>query len=121
MTAIEIVQAIYPTLYSDPSRDTFIALARDETSATFYGINYEKAVALLASHNYFVSVGNEGNAGVITYKMSGRLAVSYGGVGVIREYLELSGFGRQLLSLMRKSSPAASTCSGFAIEHLMDI
>ena len=35
MTAIEIVQAIYPTLYSDPSRDTFIALARDETKCYF--------------------------------------------------------------------------------------
>ena len=120
MTAVEIIEVIYPALYNATARDSYIALARDETSASFYGINYEKAVALLASHNYFLNIGNGGNAGVVTYKMSGRMAISYGGVGVIREDLELSGFGRQLLGLMRKSGPAASTCSRFAVEHLMD-
>ena len=120
MTAVDIVQAIYPTLYNDAARDIHISLAREETSSTFYGSNYEKAVALLACHNYFVTVAQGGNAGVMTYKMSGRMAVSYGGVGVIREYLELSNYGRQLISLMNKSCPAASTTSGFAIEHLME-
>ena len=120
MTAIEIVQAICPDLYNDSARDTHIALARDETSATFYGINYEKAVALLASHNYFLAVTNGGNAGVQTYKMSGRMAVSYGGIGVIREYLELSNYGRQLMSLTNKTSPAASTCSDVAINYLIN-
>jgi len=120
MTAVEIIQAIYPALYNDPTRDTHVALARDETSSTFYGTNYEKAVALLASHNYYVTVANGGNAGVQTYKMSGRMAVSYGGIGVIREYLELSNFGRQLLSLTNKTSPAASTCSDVAINYLIN-
>jgi len=119
MTAVEIIQAIYPALYNDPTRDTHVALARDETSSIFYGTNYEKAVALLASHNYFVTVANGGNAGVQTYKMSGRMAVSYGGIGVIREYLELSNFGRQLLALIDKTSPAASSCSDYAINNLM--
>lgn len=119
MTAADILQAICPILYNDPARDTFIALARDETSLDFFGSNYEKAVALLAAHNHYVAIGNGGGAGVVTYKMEGRMAVSYGGIGVIRGYLELSGYGRQLLDLMTKSSPVASTCSGFAIEHLM--
>jgi len=119
MTAVEIIQAIYPNLYNDPSRDVHIALAREETSSTFYGTNYEKAVALLASHNYFVTVANGGNAGVQTYKMSGRMAVSYGGIGVIRNYLELSNYGRQLLALIDKTSPAASSCSDYAINNLM--
>jgi hypothetical protein len=52
--------------------------------------------------------------------MSGRMAVSYGGIGVIREYLELSSFGRQLLSLNNKTSPAASTCSDVAINYLIN-
>lgn len=120
MTAVEIIQAIYPNLYNDPSRDVHIALARDEISSTFYGINYEKAVALLASHNYYVTVSNGGNAGVQTYKMSGRMAVSYGGIGVIRNYLELSNYGRQLLALIDKTSPAASTCSDVAINYLIN-
>lgn len=120
MTAVDIIQAIYPTLYNDASRDVHISLARDETSATFYGVNYEKAVALLACHNYFVTVSNGGGAGVLTYKAEGRMMVSYGGVGVIREYLELSAFGRQLLGLTSKTSPAASTTSGFAIDYLME-
>lgn len=119
MTAVTIVQAIYPTLYNADTRDTFIALARDETSRDFYGKNYEKAVALLACHNYFVSVDNGGGAGVLTYKAEGRMMVSYGGVGVIRNYLELSGYGRQLLDLMSKSGPIASSCSSFAIENLI--
>lgn len=120
MTAVEIIQAIYPALYNDPARDVHIALARDETSSTFYGTNYEKAVALLASHNYCVTVSNGGNAGVPTYKMSGRMAVSYGGIGVIRNYLELSNYGRQLLALIDKTSPAASTCSDVAINYLIN-
>lgn len=119
MTAIEIIQAIYPTLYNDATRDIQISLARDETNSTFYGINYEKAVALLACHNYYVNVANAGSAGVVTYQMSGRMAKSYGGVGVIRDYLELSGYGRQLKELAQKSCPAASTTSGFAIRNLM--
>ena len=119
MTAVEIIQAIYPTLYNDASRDAHIFLAREETSSVFYGTNYEKAVALLACHNYFVTVANGGGAGVLTYKAEGRMMVSYGGVGVIRNYLELSAFGRQLIQLTSKTSPAASTTSGFAIENLM--
>jgi hypothetical protein len=41
-----------------------------------------------------------GQSGVITYLMEGRLSKSFGGVGVIREELQLTNYGMQLLGLM---------------------
>lgn len=74
------------------------------------------ATALLAAHYYVLDTKRAGAAGVETYKMEGRLALSYGGVGVIRDPLELSAYGMQYKAI-RQSRTAGVTISDSTIQE----
>jgi hypothetical protein len=108
MTPLQILTVIYNKLAIDPNVQTYIDLATMQTSRNFYGVNYSLAIALLAAHTYFLSVERAGKSGVVTYQGAGRLLESTGGLGVIRNDLELSNFGMQLIRL-RKASGIAAT------------
>lgn len=119
MVANEILSIICSGLYSDPNMEGYVTLARDDISQCFFGANYEKAVALMAAHSYTLNTIRQSESGVITYKAAGRMMQSYGGVGVIRDDLELTNYGMQLKGLIRKSSVGASVTSEFAVESMI--
>ncbi len=103
MSAAEYLQMICPALYSDSSRDQWIAMAGEELSSCFFGSSYQKAVALYAAHQYMLANRPSGDSGIVTSKKEGGLSVSYdvpdmeGG-----QALELTHYGLQLKQL-RKS------------------
>jgi len=54
LSASQIIQT-YPGIRDDVDIDTYIELARLQTSSSFYGTKYELAVALRAAHNLTLS------------------------------------------------------------------
>lgn len=96
----EIILIIAPTMSSTAGYATYIELAKQMTSSGFFGTNWNMAVALRAAHMWTLNSIRGGQSGVITYLMEGRLSKSFGGVGVIREELQLTNYGMQLLGLM---------------------
>jgi len=109
MTPEEIVAVIYPAFYTSPSVSGYITLASGMNSTSFFGEQWGLATALLASHNYYLDNVRRGQAGVETYKMEGRLASSTGGVGVLRDNLDMTSYG------MRYKALRASRMAGIAI------
>jgi len=111
MTPEEILSVIAVSLYASPAMPTYVALARQRLSATFFGANYTLAVALLSAHMYTLNSRREGESGVVTYQAEGRLFKSYGGVGVIRDDYDLTNYGIQLKDLTRNCGVGATTTS----------
>jgi hypothetical protein len=103
MSPLEIITVLRPSLASDANVNNYITLATQSVSATFYGANYELAIALLACHTHYLAVTRDGSPGVVTYQGAGRLMQSTGGLGVIRDDLELSNYGMQLQRLKMQS------------------
>lgn len=99
MTPEDIVEIIYPAFYTSPTMSGYITLASGMNSMSFFGEQWELATALLASHNYYLDTVRRGQAGVETYKMEGRLASSTGGVGVLRDNLDLTAYGMRYKAL----------------------
>lgn len=108
MTPEEYVQIIYPALYASTSVSGYITIASGLASSDFFGEQWGYAVALLASHNYFLDNVRAGQAGVETYKMSGRLATSTGGVGVLRDELDLTSYGMRYKKLVWECNAGVS-------------
>lgn len=98
-TPAEYIRVICSDLYDTGSMDIYMELASSVTSEAFFGEMWAKAVALLAAHEYTLDTKRKGQAGVETYKMEGRLALSFGGLGVIRDPLELTNYGMQYKAL----------------------
>lgn len=110
MSPLEIVTVLRPILASDANVGNYITLATQSVSQKFYGANYELAIALLACHMHYLAVTRDGSPGVVTYQGAGRLMQSTGGLGVIRDDLELSNYGMQLQRLkMQSPTKCAST------------
>jgi len=120
MDAREIVEMYCIKLYDSHLRDKYIAIARQSIDAGFFGTNYEEAVALMASHKYSLNVERPGEAGVVTYKAEGRRMVSLGGIGVLRDELELTNYGRQLIGLANRNMMPITVASSFAIDVLLE-
>jgi hypothetical protein len=57
------------------------------------------------------------SSGPVTYRMEGRLAESYASPGVIRNELELTKYGMQLLSLIKMSKAGVVTTNAFILEN----
>jgi hypothetical protein len=101
MTAEEIIAIYAPEMSALPNLLNRIALAEQQTSLSFFGGNYTLAVALRAMHLWALNTVRAGSdAGIVTYKAEGRLMLSYGGTGVIRDEFELTNFGRELKKLI---------------------
>ena len=108
MTAEEILSVIAAGMDDLPSRPAYIALATQRTDRCFFGVNYTLAIALRAAHEWVLNTRRQGESGVTTYEASGRLAKSYGGVGVIRDSLQLTNYGMQLEALIKESGMGAT-------------
>lgn len=117
-TPEEIIAVICPTMLTIPGYQVYIDMATARTSQGFFHAQYELAIALRAAHMYTLNTKQGGQAGVVTYKMEGRLAVSYGGTGVIRDELELSNYGLQLKALIRSCTAPITNTSAYAQTQL---
>lgn len=105
-TASEIMETIAPQYNTDPKKASFILLAKDRTSADFFGTNYEMAVALRASHMMTLRDIAEagGGGGEIASKREGDLAISYHKSGSNDDDdLSSTSYGTQLQGLKRGS------------------
>lgn len=101
MTTEEIIAIIAPQISVLPELASRIQLAQQQTSFSFFGANYTLAVAYRVAHQWALTTARNGaDAGILTYKAEGRLMVSYGGTGVIRDDLELTNYGRLLKKLI---------------------
>lgn len=108
-TAEEILQVICPQFLTTSGYNVYLEMAEIETSSAWYGSAYEMALALRAAHMWTLNTQRRGQSGVVTYLMEGRLAKSFGGIGVVRHELELTNYGLQLQNLMKSRGPAITT------------
>lgn len=108
-TPEEILQVICPSLLTTSGYNIYLDMAESVTSSGWYHETYEMAVALRAAHIWTLNTQRRGQSGVVTYMMEGRLAKSFGGIGVVRRELELTNYGLQLLDLMKSMGPAVTT------------
>jgi hypothetical protein len=114
-TATEHLQRIYPSLYALADREYWVTQAQTRVSATWYGVQYELAVALRAAHDYAMSGRSPEASGSVSSKRVGPMSVTYADPGVSRNGtggvsdpdLGLTRFGRQLLALRRASGAVA--------------
>ena len=118
MTPEEILTVIASELALSPVMANYISYARLVVSQSFFGANYNMAVALQAAHQWAVNTKRPGEAGVRTYQMQGRLMQSNGGVGVIRDGYDLSNYGLQYRDLVRKCGMGIMTSSEYYIQVL---
>jgi len=117
MTPEEYIEVICPKLFASEGLTTYVTMASGMNSEAFFGDQWGMATALLASHYWYLTDKRSGQAGVETYKMEGRLAVSTGGVGVLRDSLDLSNYGMQYKTI-RQSRMAGIAISDSSIMSL---
>ena len=106
LTASQIFDAIAPDYASDPRKTTFLTLARTRTNTCIFGDNTEEAVALRAAHMItLASRGSGGEAGSVSSKREGDLAISYGRNGSTNavDDLHQTNYGVQLKNLIKGS------------------
>lgn len=110
MTVNEILQAINPGLYNDASRDIYIQLATNQTDRCYFGINYNFAIALRASHMYTLANRPNGETGQINSKKESDLSVSFSSSksSGTSDDLSQTSYGMQLLTLIKQGLPAVS-------------
>lgn len=106
LSTLDILQVICPSLYANANRDVWISIAAEETSVDYYGVFYNKAVALRAAHLFTVnSVNTDTEGGQVTSKREGDLAVSYATRNDVGSSdLSLTKYGVQLLALRRSAN-----------------
>lgn len=114
----EILAVICPKILTVAGYNVYVDMATNRTASNYFGDRYNEAIALRAAHMYVLNTVRGGQAGVETYKMEGRLAISYGGTGVIRDELELTNYGMQLKALIRSCQAAVTTTSDYAQTQL---
>jgi len=118
MTPEEILVVIAPTMSATSGYNNYIELAGQLTSSGYFGDNWSLATALRAAHMWTLNSIRGGQSGVITFLMEGRLSKSFGGVGVIREGLQLTNYGMQLLDLMDSMPGSVGTVASEEIVNL---
>lgn len=116
MTPEEYIQFIYPAFYASASLSGYITMSSGLNSSAFFGDQWGLAVALLACHDYYLNAVRTGRAGVETYKMEGRLALSTGGVGVLRDPLDLTSYGMRYKALRQSRMAGISITDSAIIE-----
>lgn len=119
MTVNEILQAINPNLYNDANRDIYIELATNQTDRCYFGVNYNLAIALRASHMYVLANRPNGETGQINSKKEGDLSVSFsaGKSSEASDDLSQTNYGMQLQTLILQGPPAVSITN----ENILDI
>jgi len=112
----EVLLAVYcPSMALTSGYSNYIDVAKELTSSGFFGNFWSLAVVLRAAHQWTLNSKRAGQSGVETYLMEGRLAKSFGGIGVIRDGLQLTNYGMQLLDLMDSMPGSVGTVASETI------
>jgi hypothetical protein len=114
----QIIATMCPELSGSPSLPTFLAMAVEQTDRGFYGVMYNRAVALRACHEFTMTAGNamknimdKGGGAPIASMSEGGLAVSFAQGGSDGSDLGSTKYGKMLLAL-RKSRPRMGVNTG---------
>lgn len=102
-----ILAAIAPGFSYSPYATTFKELAISETSESYFGDFYNKAVALRAAHEWTLSTLSGNESGSISSKRMGPVSVSYQGTSGTSS-LTMTRFGRELMSLIQRRGVGAA-------------
>ena len=107
-TAAQIIQNICPALHTAGST-FYIELATGQTSAAYFGDQYQYAIALRASHMYSLNTRSGGDAGAVGSKSEGQLSISYqSGSTMDTGDLSQTHYGKQLYSLIKRMNVSIS-------------
>lgn len=96
-----------PDLYADANMNVYIESAQLTIDSEAYGTKYNYAVALRACHDYTITTQQNtvGGGGQILSKKEKNLAVTYSNSSTSvksgDEYLKLTNFGLELLSIQK--------------------
>jgi len=106
----DYITAQCPALAASPSLNIYIADATNRTSQPWYGVNYAKAVALRAMHEFTLDQRNLAPGGGITSMKEGGASISYEALkGDQRDDdLTQTSYGKRLRALIRNAGPGAS-------------
>lgn len=123
MNATLIAQALAPQLAALPTWPTYEALARMQTNACTFGDKTEYAVALRALHSATLATTRPtGEAGAVTSKREGDLAIGFGsgGSAAASGSLNSTHWGQQLQDLINGATAFAGVTGvgGFCGEYL---
>lgn len=114
-SVLSLIQVYCPGLYSDANRDTFITVATDRTSQSFYGSNYNLAIALMACHDWAIANrpgGSYGAVGSLANMREGDLSIGYSSSSSTGGGdLDQTSFGKKLQQLKKSTLPGVS-CTG---------
>ncbi len=100
----DIIRIQCSGLYNSTDLNTYIILATQQTSQSFFGINYNLAIALRACHMYTLNNSNGINVGSGPIKSikEGDLSISYGSISGMNSSsdLQLTSYGIRLKGLI---------------------
>lgn len=107
MTVEQIIQTICKPLSDSPSLSNYIQMARESLSNSFFGNQYNYAVAYKACHlfttynsqNNLNKLKDLGNGSVQNYSEGG-ISISFSASGSLKE-LNQTRYGRMLADLMK--------------------
>jgi hypothetical protein len=109
-SAEEWIDQLYPELALSPAKDMYIEDAVASLSSAVFGTQYNKAVALLACHEFYMTSRPANETGLVTSKTEGRTSISFW--NSIKEGSSstygLSSFGKQLKAMIRRLGISAS-------------
>ena len=109
-------------LYNSADLDSYIEIATQLTSSSFFGVNYNYAIALRACHNYALTNGSfaSGVGGAVRSIKEGDLSISYGQIAglVGGGDLQLTSYGIRLKGLIDSGPGAISVTGSNIIEEL---
>lgn len=114
-TPEELLVVYCPQMALTSGYSIYIDQAKLLTSSGYFGDYWSQAVCLRAAHMWTLNSKRPGTSGVETFLMEGRLSKSYGGVGVIRDGLQLTNYGMQLLDLMDSLPASVGTVASSTI------
>lgn len=101
-TIEQILEAIAPQFNTSTTKDVFIKLAKNQTSASCFGVNYNQAVALRTAHMMTLSSPERtGVAGSVSGKTESNLRISFGSSSQsANDDLSQTSYGLQLQALI---------------------
>jgi hypothetical protein len=114
-TVEQIIQARCSGLYANANKAVYISLAEDSIDVNYFGAKYNQVVALKAMHLYTVDNNQNslGGTGSIASKSEGDSSISFANIvnGNEDSFLQMSGYGKELLNLIKSTIPRISnTC-----------
>lgn len=106
----EYITSLYPTLDVAPDKDLYVDLATKQTSSSAFGELYNYAVALRACHEYFISLKEGSETGLVTNKTEGRTSISFWNSlpKDSSSTLAMSMYGKRLRALIKSLGLSAS-------------